>query len=434
MLAYYFDLALRSFRSARALSVLMVLALALGIGACMTTLTVYHVLSGDPIPHKSDRLFDVQIDAGSLVDWQPGGEPQLQLTRFDAEALLRAAQAKRQVMMTGGSIAVQPESTALKPFYAPSRYATADFFAMFEAPFLHGGGWDKAADDDQARVAVISRSLNDKLHGGENSVGRELRLRGLTFRIVGVLDHWRPVPHYFDLSMGHYQRPADVMLPFSTAMAAKFGSSGNMSCWDNSGPAGPRDVNAPCAWLQYWVELASPADAPAFREHLVQYSESQRQAGRFQRPTNVRLRNVTDWLVHNHVLPGDVKLQVWLAFGFLLVCLTNTVGLLLAKCLRRSGEIGVRRALGATRGAIFGQFLVEAGTLGLAGGVAGLGLAALGLWLVRQSPAEYAALAEMDWAMLGLTLALSLAASLLAGLLPAWRAAHVTPAQQLKTQ
>jgi putative ABC transport system permease protein len=434
MLAYYFDLALRSFKSARALSVLMVLALALGIGACMTTLTVYHVLSGDPIPHKSDRLFDVQIDAASMVGWRPGEEPVLQLTRFDAEALLRAGQAKRQVMMTGAHIAVQPESASLKAFHAQARYTTADFFAMFEAPFLHGGGWDKAADDSQARVAVISRSLNDKLFGSENSVGRELRLRGQTFRVIGVLNTWRPVPHYFDLTMGHYQPPADVFLPFSAAMAAKFGNSGNTDCWGNTGAAGSRDINAPCAWLQYWVELASPADAAAYRDHLVQYSESQRQAGRFQRPTNVRLRNVTDWLVHNQVLPGDVKLQVWLAFGFLLVCLTNTVGLLLAKCLRRSGEIGVRRALGATRGAVFAQFLVEAGTLGVAGGVAGLGLAAFGLWLVRQSPAEYAALAEMDWAMLGLTLALSLAASLLAGLLPAWRAANVTPAQQLKAQ
>lgn len=434
MLAYYFDLALRSVKSARGLSVLMVLALALGIGACMTTLTVYHVLSGNPIPHKSDRLFDVQLDAGTLLGWQAGEEPTYQLTRFDAEALLRAGQAKRQVMMTGGGIAVQPDSASMKPFQTTARYATADFFAMFEAPFQHGSGWDKTADESQARVAVISKSLNDRLFGGENSVGRELRLRGQVFRVIGVLAHWRPVPHYFDLSLGHYSRPADVFVPFSTAMAAKFGSWGNMNCWGNTGAAGPRDLNAPCAWLQYWVELGSPADAPAFREHLVQYSESQRQAGRFQRPVNVRLRNVTDWLAHNQVLPGDVKLQVWLAFGFLLVCLTNTVGLLLAKCLRRSTEIGVRRALGATRGAIFAQFLVEAGTLGLAGGVAGLGLAALGLWLVRQSPAEYAALAEMDWAMLALTLALSLAASLLAGLLPAWRAANVTPAQQLKTQ
>ena len=78
------------------------------------------------------------------------------------------------------------------------------------------------------------------------------------------------------------------------------------------------------------------------------------------------------------MVPGDVRLQLWLAFGFLLVCLLNTVGLLLAKFLRRSGEIGVRRALGASRRAIFMQCLVEAGTVGLAGGVLGLGLALAG--------------------------------------------------------
>jgi hypothetical protein len=57
------------------------------------------------------------------------------------------------------------------------------------------------------------------------------------------------------------------------------------------------------------------------------------------------------------VVPGDVRLQMWLAFGFLRVCLVNTVGLLLAKFLRRSGEIGVRRALGASRAEIFLQCL-----------------------------------------------------------------------------
>jgi hypothetical protein len=88
MFGYYIQLAWRSLRSSRALSALMVIALGLGIGACMTTLTVYHALSGDPIPHKSARLFDVQIDAGSKVGAKPGDEPNFQLTRFDAEALL----------------------------------------------------------------------------------------------------------------------------------------------------------------------------------------------------------------------------------------------------------------------------------------------------------------------------------------------------------
>ena len=57
MFGYYLNLALRSFKRNKALTALMVLAIALGIGASMTTLTVFHVLSGDPIPQKSDRLF-----------------------------------------------------------------------------------------------------------------------------------------------------------------------------------------------------------------------------------------------------------------------------------------------------------------------------------------------------------------------------------------
>jgi len=140
------------------------------------------------------------------------------------------------------------------------------------------------------------------------------------------------------------------------------------------------------------------------------------------------------WLESRDVVPGDVRLQMWLALGFLAVCLVNTVGLLLAKFLRRSGEIGVRRALGASRRAIFTQYLIEAGTVGLAGGVLGLLLALLGLWAVRQRPADYAALAQIDGSMLALTFVLAIVASLLAGVLPAWRAMQVPPALQLKSQ
>ncbi|MDP1491858.1 hypothetical protein Q6292_29735, partial [Klebsiella pneumoniae] len=79
-------------------------------------------------------------------------------------------------------------------------------------------------------------------------------------------------------------------------------------------------------------------DAAAYRDYLVQYSEAQRAAGRFERPTKVRLRNVMQWLDSQKVLPADVRLQTWLAFGFLLVCVVNMVGLLLAKTMRRAGE------------------------------------------------------------------------------------------------
>jgi putative ABC transport system permease protein len=108
------------------------------------------------------------------------------------------------------------------------------------------------------------------------------------------------------------------------------------------------------------------------------------------------------------------------------------VGLLLAKCLRRAREIGVRRALGASRGAIFAQFMVEAGMIGLAGGVLGLVFAELGLWAIRHQPAQYASLARLDLSMFIFTFVVALVASLVAGILPALRACVVEPAPQLK--
>ncbi len=438
MFAYYFDLALRSFRRNKALTTLMVLAIALGIGASMTTLTVFHVLSGDPLPGKSGQLHYVQLDAGSMDGYQPGEEPDTQLTRYDAEELLRQAKGDRQALMTGGSVAVTPAKQELDPFYSDVRYTSADFFAMFGTPFLFGQGWSATEDAGRARVVVLSKALNDKLFGGADSTGKTVRLDQSDFRIVGVLDDWRPTPRFYDLNSNRYGAAEQAFLPFSTSRDLKMSRNGSMNCWRNASqsddPEGETGVNAPCTWLQYWVELGTPAKADAYRQYLRNYSDQQRAGGRFERPTNVRLRSVMEWLDFNEVVPGDVRLQVWLAFGFLGVCLLNTVGLLLAKFLRRSSEIGVRRALGASRRAIFAQCLVEAGTVGLAGGLLGLGLAQLGLWAVRQQPVSYADLVHLDPLMLTTTFVLAIFASVLAGLVPAWQACQVTPAMQLKSQ
>jgi putative ABC transport system permease protein len=61
------------------------------------------------------------------------------------------------------------------------------------------------------------------------------------------------------------------------------------------------------------------------------------------------LYNVNEWMEKLKVVGNDSKLSAWLAFGFLVLCLVNTVGLLLAKFSVRASEIGVRRALGASR-------------------------------------------------------------------------------------
>ena len=435
MLGYYFNLALRSFGRNKVLTALMVLAIALGIGASMTTLTVFHVLSGDPIPQKSDRLFYPRIEPRSMRGFTPGDEPEEQMTRFDAEALLRDKRGDRQAAMSGGRMPVEAGDGKLQPFVVDARYTTADFFPMFDVPFRFGSGWGATEDEGRAKVAVISRALNEKLFGGGNSVGKTLLAGNDRFRIVGVLDEWRPTPKFYDLTNDRFTEVEQIFVPFHTSRALKLGTQGNTNCWgdttDEEGSTGP---TAPCSWMQYWVELGSAEKVRAYKQYLENYSNQQRAAGRFERPTNVRLHSLMEWLDEQEAVPGDVRLQMWLAFGFLLVCLLNTVGLLLAKFMRRSSEIGVRRALGASRGHVFAQYLVEAGAIGVAGGIAGLGLALLGLWAVRQQPAGYAELAHLDVPMLLTTFVLALVSSVLAGLLPAWRAMQITPAIQLKSQ
>src|ERR1044071_6364013 len=91
MFAYYLDLARRSLRRNRALTVLMIVAIAFGVGASMTTLTVLHVLSVDPIPGKSHQLYNVQLEPRRLLGFVAGREPLEQMTRLDSETLLRAA-------------------------------------------------------------------------------------------------------------------------------------------------------------------------------------------------------------------------------------------------------------------------------------------------------------------------------------------------------
>jgi putative ABC transport system permease protein len=188
----------------------------------------------------------------------------------------------------------------------------------------------------------------------------------------------------------------------------------------------------PCAWLSVWVGFAHPSDAKAYKAFLANYVDTQVAAGRFHLRQEW-LPNLTRFLSQQQVVPGDARLEAYLAFGFLLICVVGTVGLLLAKCLGRSREIGVRRALGASRAAIFSQFMIESGIVGLAGGALGRFFAEFGLWEVRHEPAQYAHLAHLDPAMFGMTFAVAIVAGLIAGVLPAWRACTIAPAPVLQS-
>ncbi|MDQ8050306.1 ABC transporter permease [Luteibacter sp.] len=433
MFAYYLELAFRSLRRSRALTALMILAVALGIGASMTTLTVLHVLSGDPLPERSGSIYLPRMDPRDLSHAEDTKLP-VQVTWIDGMRLLKDRRADRQALMVGGTVPVQSDDQAMDPFIEHARYTTADFFPMFAVPFRYGQPWSDAEDESRAHVAVIGADLNDRLFGGTNSVGRTIRANGADLRIIGVLDVWRPVPHFYDIYTGSFSGSEGVFVPLSTARALEMGRDGGISCWGEGSTAENEMERASCTWLQYWVQLDSAAHLEAYRRYLDGYAHEQAALGRFQRPQHPEVIGLLAFLEEQKVVPSDVRLQVWLALGFFVVCLVNTVGLMLAKFMRRAGEVGVRRALGASRRSVFAQLLTEAGLIGVAGGVGGLILAWAGLALVRRQPDAFARLAHLDLAMLVATLLLSVIATLIAGLLPAWRACSITPALQLKSQ
>ena len=103
--------------------------------------------------------------------------------------------------------------------------------------------------------------------------------------------------------------------------------------------------------------------------------------------------------------------------------------------MRKTGDISVRRALGARRSDLFMQHMIEAGLIGLGGGILGLGLTWLGLQGIEVLFGDFVEnLVHLDWQMMLTAIGLAIASALVAGLYPTWRATQVMPASQLKTQ
>jgi putative ABC transport system permease protein len=438
MFGYYFNLGVRSLRRNPALTALMVLTLAVGVAASMSTLTILHMMSGDPIPHKSERLFVPVIDNGTKEGFTPGGKPNdEQLAYRDAMNLLDAKVGQRRTVMYGVNLAIEPPRTDLGAFSEQGLANTHDFFEMFEVPFKYGQPWTEAEDKAAADVVVLSPGLAERLFGNVNPVGKQVRMKNNMFQVVGVADHWKPLPRYYHIIAGNgqYGDEEGFFIPFASAIRHETGHAGNMSCMQRDPQPGfAGRLQGECTWLQFWFETASQSDRGDVQNYLDNYVREQYRLGRMQRNQPPKLFNVMEWLQERKVVGSDNKLSVWVAFGFLALCLVNTIGLLLAKFSVRAPEVGVRRALGASRREIFSQFLVETSVVGVVGGAFGLALSYGSLGLLSLGSPQMKNLAHMDVPMLFLTFVLSVLAAILAGLLPTWRACQVTPALQLKSQ
>lgn len=436
MFAYYLQLGVRSLRRMPVVTLLMILAIGFGVAASMTSYAVFRAVSGNPIPWKSSQLYAPQIDNWDPRTLGPSAEPPDLMDYQDAMALMDARAAARQTATYPVSFSVIPNGVISKPFNI-SGYATyADFFPMFDVPFQYGGGWGETDDRGRAASIVISSKLNQTMFGGANSIGRDIVLNDHAFRIVGVLQNWNPKPRFYDAANtnGFGSEGPDFFIPFTRAMDLRLATKGANACNGQGGVGWDGWLRSQCVWISFWVQLPDAAAVQRYRSFLEGYSAQQQRAGRFNWPPNIRLRNLVQWLDFEKVVPPETKVSLLVSFAFLVVCLVNTIGLLLAKFMRRAGEVGLRRALGASRRDIYTQFLAEAGIIGVAGGMVGLLLTVLGMAFLGQVfQPDIAHLAQMNVGLVVLTLLVAIAATVIAAFYPTWRAAHVQPAWQLKS-
>jgi putative ABC transport system permease protein len=440
MLLHNIWIAWKSLKRSPTLSVLIVACIALGIAFATTFAAVRHAFTKHPLPAKEAVLRYVRLDNWDPREPYPGGRPDAlppQISYRDAMALKRSSIPARQAAMFRSRLTVIPDPAVARPTKEDVRLTHADFFPMFDVPFRYGGPWTREADDRLEAVIVLSEPLNERLFGGRNSVGQTLRVETRDFKIVGVLAGWQPTVRMYDMTGNALSEPEPLYMPFGLLVPMELRTAGNSDGWGVSTSTGFAGFlnSSESTWIQYWVELPTPADEQAYRSFIESYIGEQKARGRFARPPNYRVSSISALMADFEIAPKETFALLMVGLLFLVVAAVNLIGLLLGKFLARANEVGVRRALGASRRDVFLQHLVECQVVAIIGGAIGVAIAAVSLRALNAFMLDMVNRPNvfgLDLQMLGVALALSVLAGLISGVYPAWRICRLAPANHLK--
>jgi predicted permease len=398
--------AARNLRTSPGWNAIVVLTLGLGIGAVVAIFSVARGVLIERLPYREpERL--VRIGHVSRESVNPGAS----FSPQDFEDLQAAAPGLSSV--AAWSYDPSQSAKTLTGGGEPERVATAEvsgsFFDTLGREPLVGRGLTR--DDDRAGrnlVAVLSERLWKRHFGGDRAiVGRPVTLSGQPFTVVGVM------PADFELPAAE----VDLWLPLSTVTEDMVPHRREVRWMNVLGRLAPDAT-----------ETSTRAGLDAFFERLArQYPDSN--AG-FEKASVVSLEDS---------VTGDVRKPIWILLGavslVLLIGCVNVANLLLARAAGRRREIGIRAALGASRGRLIGQLLTESVLLSLTGGLLGLllarwGIDALAAAVERSVPRASAI--RMDPAIVAFAVGLSILTGVGFGLLPAIRGSRLNLHQALE--
>jgi putative ABC transport system permease protein len=278
-------------------------------------------------------------------------------------------------------------------------YST-NWFEMAGGDISTGRNFTESEYESASPVVLVNDKVVERLFNGEEAVGKTLRLNGELFTVIGV---YNPIANVFDSG-----DKGKLIVPITTAQ---------------------RRLNVSLYWMQLTVKPRDGVD----RDIAMDETIATLRASRHLRPgqTNDFFTNTPEKFLalYNKIVGVFLIVMIALSAVGLMVGGVGVVAIMMITVTERTREIGVRKALGATRRAILWQFLVEAATLTTIGAIIGLivggGITAL---LRSYTPIE----ASTPPIAIIAALASSALAGIAFGVLPAFRASRLDPVEALR--
>jgi putative ABC transport system permease protein len=293
------------------------------------------------------------------------------------------------------------------------------FWSIVDMRFLEGAPFTDADDREARPCAVITAGTRDRFFGGGPAVGRVLAMGGQRLNVVGVVE---------DVSPMRSMVAADVYAPIGTLPGDSWRHEAQGRFGAMILAKSPRDFPALQAELRSRVKRFPIPDPKNYTSFEVPADSMFGMAARdFLNDSSAYGEN-----------PGPTpaaKLAAILAaaaLAFMTLPAINLVNVNLSRVLERAPEIGVRRAFGATRSRLVGQFVVENVALTLVGGIIAAVLAWLVLAAITASGVIPYAHLTVNYRVLGWGLLASLVFGVLSGVVPAWRMSRLHPVEALR--
>ncbi len=375
--------AVRSLLRAPVVTAVVVVTLALGIGAAALVFTVVDGVLLRPLPFTR---------AGELVDvWGGMSRGELSEIRRRAHSLVDA----RGYFDLGAGVNLERRG---KAYRLATSYVEPGLFDLLGAKPLLGRLFaPEEAEPGRGQVAILGEALWRSMFAADPGVvGETITLDGRPYRVVGVLPGgWR------------FPDPADrlwIPLDWDPSQAGPFWGSGGVRVVGRLTPgATAKSAQAELRSLAPEMSAVNPVWTPGPEYRAQAEVTPLRQA-----------------------LVGGVRTTLLVLLGavvvVLLVVCANVSSLLVARALERGRLVAVRTALGASRGRVAREALLESGLLGAAGAALGFAAARVGLELLRPSLVgrlPRAAELQLDLRVLALCVVVGVGAGLVAGILPA---------------